>query len=1675
MRGEKPSSSGGAMRRSLTLMFVLEALFSLTLIVLSFCGVFKSEPFVSGMQLPPFIQVFSIFTFSALAVSAVCLLAGAIVIGRRSKITRRASLCYLAAFVLAMGLWILYESGAIDGLFTKTLTWRLAKYVFFALMPIPFCLFVSELSPHYSRVQLSLCAVYEIIFACDTLWMCLNSFKYPYTLWLTQGFMVLIAVSAIVIAVLEYKKYGNRDLRYMIFGSCLLVGFSLCALIVNLFLKSSYVTTLMSLGVLLFLLCLCLGELRRAIDMIASAQSIERVSSSTPVCVCQFVLKRPYECIYVNEEFLRVFGRTREQVSELGLGAKSVLKADRERITEEMVSHIAARDKLFNIEGRILTASGEYSWMLMRFSADWQHEIVTSVIVDIAGRKAAEEKLKMSEEESRIALRQSDKDIFRYDIAEKRLEKRSRHDDSAGASPALENVPASELAAGFIAQESVDAFLEFYFKISSGAKNGSAIIRRRAEEGAPLRWYRADFTNVFMADGLPQYAIITRCDITEQRERELAYERLRLETDSVSDEKILIVECDLTHNICKDVRGSLLTPFPNGCELTFDEYVSQRLQTIAPEDRQAFSSLFLRSFLLDSYYANNRCFTIECRHYTPRGEKWVRYALQLVQQSGSSDVFAFVIARDIDAEKREQIAIKARSEHDALTGALNRATFIGTLSAQLARSGDVKIAVCIMDMDHFKKINDRFGHTVGDKMLIDAMDAVRAVLRPDDLIGRLGGDEFMICMRGVPGRELVARKLEMIGEKLKKPLSDDLMVSASFGIAMSPDDSRSFTELYRMADAALYSTKEHGRGGYSFYTAQMSLDGHEHILTEIPESEGETPKRAILVVSDEEAENAAVREALQSEYEVYTEKSGIVALETMRARAFSLVIISETVADMDWRSMLSEMSAQRELSGIPAVLTGSSGEDSAMLYAAQAGAADYLCASADAKTIYMRVNGTINRVENEKLRMQNRYLLMQSETEERYASVLEATGTVVCGYTPQTAQFTYSDMASRYLMGNYDHRPIWQIFIEDNVASEAETEQIKTLILRAGESASAPRSSITVKLKNNEGALHWFRVQIMRTLVGGVKQQVLITFNDIDQEAETRRKLSFMAEYDSLTGLLNKNGFESWVGELLKTASKSRVMALVAFDVNSFSMYNAVNGTQAGDDLLQIIAREAKAALKSNESAARYSDDNFALLMSDTSIERIVERIRDSAGEKALESRGYSVLISYGVYEITDLTIPVSAMYDRATAAKDSVKGNYETHIGLYSEEMYLKRLEDAKLIADQEEAMERGEFVAYYQPKYQTSSECIVGAEALVRWIKPDGTIIPPARFIELFERNGQIMKLDFYVLSVVCDMLSTLIASGVQPVPVSVNFSRAHLFDESFVDRMNAICLSKHVEPKYIEVELTESTFRADSELIGRVIDHLHMHGFAVSVDDFGSGYSSLNILKDIAVDTLKVDMKFLSGFEKGGKVGTMVTSVVRMAKWMGLSIVAEGVETRDQVAFLRSVGSDVIQGYYYSKPLPRADFTERLVSQPRFIRPDEPESENTDDLHLLMGGNKLITKLIDGSSGGFGLYEYTDGKLELVRSNREYSAILGSEPEPMDDDNTADSMRLIAPEDRNVLAYSIKKAWLSGDAVKCSLRRQMKDGSWLPLSCFVTALGGTKKRMMISITFVKEEEKE
>lgn len=559
---------------------------------------------------------------------------------------------------------------------------------------------------------------------------------------------------------------------------------------------------------------------------------------------------------------------------------------------------------------------------------------------------------------------------------------------------------------------------------------------------------------------------------------------------------------------------------------------------------------------------------------------------------------------------------------------------------------------------------------------------------------------------------------------------------------------------------------------------------------------------------------------------------------------------------------------------------------------------------------------------------------------------------------------------------------------------------------------------------------------------------------------------------DPLTDLYNKPGFEKRARDVLSEAPSEKVCALVSFEIVSFRSYNTLYGFNAGDELLRTVAFIVRTHMRTSDVSGRLYADHFTWLLCRDTEDEVYEALR--AAVRSAKDSKLPFFLCGGIYRIEDRSMSIAEMTDLSSIAKDTIKYKFTTGITIYNDSMLKCQHEDAELIGNMMSGLENGEFVAYYQPKYSLSSERITSAEALVRWKKSDGEIIMPGRFIELFEKNGYIRKLDYYMFERVCTMLSDAQAKGTPMVPIAVNFSRVHLYDAHFPDRIAHLAEKYGVDTKYLIVELTESAFIMEGKTLIEVVNELHAKGFPVAIDDFGSGFSSLNMLKDIDIDELKIDMKFLEGFERGGKVGTVVTTVIRMAKWLGIPAVAEGVETREQIEFLRTLGCDMIQGYYYSRPIPREEFEKKLLSGDIAVPAgDTPAALTIENINAVLGADSLVTSLIDGILGGFGLYALSSDRLEAIRVNQDYLETLGYPDMGAFSIHSLNILTQVYPADVEPLLAAARSAVKTGRVQRATLRRRNYAGEFGQYRCFIKSVGGTVAEPLICISFMDATE--
>lgn len=413
-------------------------------------------------------------------------------------------------------------------------------------------------------------------------------------------------------------------------------------------------------------------------------------------------------------------------------------------------------------------------------------------------------------------------------------------------------------------------------------------------------------------------------------------------------------------------------------------------------------------------------------------------------------------------------------------------------------------------------------------------------------------------------------------------------------------------------------------------------------------------------------------------------------------------------------------------------------------------------------------------------------------------------------------------------------------------------------------------------------------------------------------------------QYDRLTGLYTKEFFFQKVRELLQNDTETEY-TIVCSNIENFKLYNDNFGVQAGDKLLQAIAQIMRERCGGDSICGRFSADRFLCLQ-----ERDREQTDRNLFLGNFTSQIKNVVMKWGVYEITDRTVPVEQMCDRALLAADSVKGKYNKHFAVYDDALRGELLREKAITDTMESSLAEGQFILYLQPKYSVEEERMTGAEALVRWIHPEWGFMSPAEFIPLFEKNGFIHRLDKYIWKQVCELINKWKGEGYPLLPVSVNVSRIDIYQMDLADTLVSMAEKYGIDPSYLHLEITESAYSENPGQIINTVNQLRQHGFVIEMDDFGSGYSSLNMLNQMEMDYLKLDMKFIQNELSKPEERSILNYIIAMAHGIGLRVVAEGVETREQLNRLRDTGCDYVQGYYFAKPMPVEEFEKLLRNQ-------------------------------------------------------------------------------------------------------------------------------------------------
>ena len=453
-------------------------------------------------------------------------------------------------------------------------------------------------------------------------------------------------------------------------------------------------------------------------------------------------------------------------------------------------------------------------------------------------------------------------------------------------------------------------------------------------------------------------------------------------------------------------------------------------------------------------------------------------------------------------------------------------------------------------------------------------------------------------------------------------------------------------------------------------------------------------------------------------------------------------------------------------------------------------------------------------------------------------------------------------------------------------------------------------------------------ILVMAVILFGIMMAIFIIYYLISfiSVIVSMRRMSKILYTEVVTGGNNWLYFEKRGNKLLSSQKHSKQYAVIHFKMRKFRSFCTCFGVSEGNVLVEKLYNVLKKQINKKELLVYKDNASYALLLKYTDEQQLKERIETLTTSLNTVLPNMKLYFVVGVYTVDKDDTDIEQLYSNAVLACDMLGDEAENKIVFYDIEMNKRRLWERKVEDDMDSALNNHEFQVYLQPKISTNKEVLAGAEALVRWIHPTEGFIPPNKFIPIFERNGFILKLDDYMLEEIAKQQAKWIEQGQTIVPISVNISRAHFAKEGLAEHICGIVDKYKVPHQFIELELTESAFFDDKNMLIRTVKKLHEFGFVVSMDDFGAGYSSLNSLKELPLDVLKLDADFFRGEEAVERGLLIVSEIIDLAKKLNMKIVAEGIESREQVEFLTEQECDLIQGYFYAKPMPINEFEEK-----------------------------------------------------------------------------------------------------------------------------------------------------
>lgn len=748
-------------------------------------------------------------------------------------------------------------------------------------------------------------------------------------------------------------------------------------------------------------------------------------------------------------------------------------------------------------------------------------------------------------------------------------------------------------------------------------------------------------------------------------------------------------------------------------------------------------------------------------------------------------------------------------------------------------------------------------------------------------------------------------------------------------------------------------------------------------------------KYTMLLVNDSKICHNTLNKIFKDNFNIYEAENGEDALSILNNKHNEIdIILLDIVMTKNSRyDFLRIKSEKKNLSNIPVVVITAYDNPELEIKALELGAVDFVTTPLNSKIVRSRILNVINNSKCEMTEYENIKLKRQRINQERLQMILDnipggvalteihADGTKINLYESKGFE-KLSDCIIKNKTGSF------------NFVHEADRKRVK----KASRDALSTNTNFDIDFQvyNKSDEIRWINMKLSKIVYADNNTVLLTVTNDVTSSKSIEAELRNRAEYDKLTGIFNQETFYSKTSNMIRSNPTTQFV-IIYWNIERFKVINDLFGTLIGNKMLCEMAKQLKKIAGNIGTYGRIFADHFVICI-DKKFLNIKALCKKSEHFFDSINLNFTTTTCFGIYDVEDPNIPVDHMCDRANLALQKVKGNYSVHYAYYDKTLRDTLIAEQEIYNDMTVALNEHQFEIYVQPIVDVRNNRVDSGEILIRWNHPEKGLIPPGDFVPLFEKNGFIRELDYFVWEEACRFLSDRKKKNLREIPVSVNISRINVQNPNLCNLIIGLTKKYKIDPAMLKLEITESAYIDNPQKLLEKTSYLQSLGFIVAMDDFGSGFSSLNLLKDFPVDILKIDMRFLGNDTISSRSGIILTSVVNMAKELNILTVAEGVETKAHVAFLDSIGCNRLQGYYFSRPVTTDDFNEISEQKINYNSNHYNLIKNTLDFDFLKFKNHTPYLLFGNIPYGVSIYSVSEDEFKLVYANDSYLSMMG-----------------------------------------------------------------------------------